>query len=224
VNSVHQFLWRGQKVSPRGFCLFRTDGITTRQMDGGDPAYVRRAGLLPAILAHIQPRDGGEEAFLRTSSFLSFSASEEVAKKYAVGRSAKRLIPCAVYGEDAVIFRLEASGRRELQEKGLFEIAYDCDYSLSRPNSRGPGEEETARAVSCEYCGDGRKRHRALLVDVVMFLEDHPGKRTRPDALESAIRDQEWLVYPADYVGRLKGYQSRVPLSKIWKSRSYQLE
>lgn len=193
-------------------------------MDGGDPAYIKRAGLLPAILAHIRPRDGGEEIFLRTSSFLSFSATEEAAKKYAAGRAAKRLVPCAVYDEDAVIFRLKISDRKELQENGLFEIVYDCDYSLSRPISRAPGEEETAGAVSCEYCRDGRKRHRALLVDVVKFLQDHPGQGTRPDALESAKRDQEWLVYPTDYVQRLEGYQSRVPLSRIWKAYYYQLE
>jgi len=220
---VSSILWRGQKVTPRGVGLFRTEGITTRQMEGGDPAYVRRAGLLPSILAHLRPRNEGEERFLRTSSFLSFSASEEVAKTYAAGRSGKRLVPCMLFDEDAVIFRLNTGGRKELPESGLFELEYDCNYSLSRPISRAPGEAETAKVVSCEFCSEGRKLHRALLVDVVRFLRDHPSQGATPAAPESATRDMEWLAYPADYVPRLVGYQSRVPLSTIWEAHTYQL-
>jgi hypothetical protein len=220
---VKRFLWRGQRISPRGVGFFRTEGIITKQMDGGDPAYVRRAGLLSAILAHVRPRDEGEERFLRTSSFLSFSASEAVAKKYAAGRAGGQLVPCEAYDEDAVIYRLDTLHRAQLEGNGLCELIYDCDYSLSRPISRDPLEEGTARAVRCEYCLHGKRQHRVFLVDVAEHLRCHPAHVTRADALDSAERDEEWLVYPTDYVARLKGFQSRVPLARIWNAFGYQL-
>ncbi len=203
MHRVPEFVWRGDKVEPRG--LFRTEGITTKQMNGGDPAYVMRTGLLNAIHAHVSGENGAEKRFRETSSFLSFSASEEVARGYAAGRSKRRPVSCPECEEDAVVFRMSIGPRSPLPEPGLFDLHYGCDYRLAKPISMAPGEEDTAKCVSCEYCSTGKRAHRLVLVDVVSYLSSHAGDMKRVDSLEAARRDSEWLVYPVDFVPRLGG-------------------
>jgi hypothetical protein len=60
-----------------------------------------------------------------------------------------------------------------------------------------------------------------LLIDVFPFLTADPTLQARPGALEKAGLDEEWLILPTDYVPRLRGFQSRIPLSRVWRAHLY---
>src|SRR5438046_2348284 len=100
-------IWRGDQVAKLHVGDFRTEGIVTKQLMGGDPDYVDRAGVWTAAQAHVAPVCSTEKEFRAKSSFLSFSTSRKVALKYASGSGTKKLQPCLDYQEDAVVFELE---------------------------------------------------------------------------------------------------------------------
>jgi hypothetical protein len=223
-------LWRGQKLIPHDprTALFRTEGILSRLPAGGDPTYVTRVGIWGAAQHHVKPVGMTEEQFYRTSSFLSFSESRDTALRFAVGNPPRELLPCPEYFEEAVLFELDITARRDTGTPGVFLLQYFCDYDLVRPNLPTEDEAYSALEVSCEYCAEKRRLHTLLLINVSHFLKAYPNSGTRQKALEYAISDQEWLVYPIDPIARLKsdhphdpGYEGRLPVSPIWRYHLY---
>src|SRR5262245_8727169 len=120
---------------------WRTDGIMSRQMLGGNPATIDRVGLWEASRAHVKSEADPERQFYESTPLLSFSESLERAAQFAMGRNGRgHLEPCeAPYGEDTTIFELDATGLKNDGELGLFVLDYTCDYSLAVP--QGPGIE-----------------------------------------------------------------------------------
>jgi len=89
--------------------------------------------------------------------------------------------------------------------------------------------------VSCEFCAVGNKVpeprfdtggrliHRVQLINVIVFWRADPDKDRYKGALQRAERDREWLAYPIDYVDRLRGNASRMPLSRVWRALRYKI-
>jgi hypothetical protein len=213
----HLQLWRGDTTAKLHVHDFRTEGIVTKQLLGGDPDYVRREGLWQAVQDHIKPVCRTEQQFCRTSSFLSFTADYETAKRFAKGPERRELIPCADYDEQAVIFELSLKEIVPLDQPHVYRFGYACNYALARPNSRRPEAFGESQLVRCEFCELGSRVHSLILIDTSNFLTEYPAMAARCDALDCAKHDAEWLVLPTDYVPRLQGYQSRIPLADLWR-------
>lgn len=202
----------------------RLSGIMTRLMWGGRDGTVAAVGLLEAARVHVEPENVVERKFLDTTPFLSFSESQAKAAQFALGRNrAGVLQPCATdFGEDTTIFELDTSGMVNDGASGLFVLDYPCGMSLAKPLGSGPEFEGQEKAIRCEYCDPGNKLkeirvndrgqllHRIQLIHVPLFLVGHPNRARYAGALKQAEQDREWLVYPLDYVQRLRGNAAKV--------------
>lgn len=214
-------LWRGDKTAKLHVHDFRTEGIVTKQLLGGDPDYVRREGLWKAVQHHIVPSCPTERQFCETSSFLSFSANYEAGRRFAKGRTENELIPCADYEEHAVVFEMNLDQITPLDHLHVYGFSYSCNYALARPNSRRFEAIHESQLVRCEFCDLGPELHTLILIDTPNFLTANPTMASKPDALACAKRDAEWLVLPTDYLPRLQGYQSRIPLADFWHAKLF---
>lgn len=154
-------LWRGTSLGADGGIvgLYRRMGIINRLGHGGDPTYVDRVGLVDAALAHVHPSTAAEEAFLRSTSFLSFSASREVAEAYARGRDRRTLVPCTMYPEEAVVFELATEGAQATGEAGVYRLVYKCCPSRRSP-IHDTDDERLSLSLSTSDCGiEGEHSH-----------------------------------------------------------------
>ena len=214
--------------------MYRTEGIMTRLMNGGNPATVDAVGLWEVSRAHVRPENGGEQRFLATTPFLSFSENRDRAEYYAKdGRAGRLVVRTEQFGEDTIVFELEVEGMKQDGQEGVFVLDYPCDYTLVEPLSPGQDGIDQATAVSCEFCapdnkhfevrvdGNGRLLHRLQLIRVATLLRNHPERQRYAGALDQAEREREWLVYPMDYVHRLRGFSARVPRAQIWTAHRY---
>jgi hypothetical protein len=217
--------------------MYRSEGMLSDLGNGGNPATVEHAGLWEVSRAHVLPEGPGEEAWKRATPFLSFSEDRDRAEYYARGRKLGSLVPCETdYGEDAIVFELNTDGMEQDGQEGVFLLHFPCDYTRVLPTD--PERAELAKLgipmnVSCEYCAldnirpadvrmdGGRFLHRIQLIRVADFLRNHPDRKRSEEARELAERDREWIVYPMDYVHRLLGYSSRIPVAPIWDAFRY---
>jgi len=216
---------------------YRTEGIMTRLMQGGNPATVDAVGLWEVARAHVRPENRSEQRFLNTTPFLSFTEDRYRAERYAKRGDVVPLVPYTdAFGEDTIIFELEIEGMRNAGHEGVYVLDYPCNYTRVEPRFPGQDGLDQAAAVSCEYCaldnkhiaevrvdGQGRLLHRLLLVRVAAFLRSNPTRQRYAGALERAKRDREWLVYPVDYIHRLRGFNSRIPPAGIWNAFRYKV-
>jgi len=216
---------------------YRTEGMMTRLMQGGNPATVDAAGLWEVARAHVRPANRFEQRFLETTPFLSFTENRYRAERYAKRGEVVPLVLCVdQFGEDTIVFELETEGMRNAGHEGVFTLDYPCDYTRVEPLMPGDDGIAEAEAVRCEYCGvdnkhvadirvdgQGRLLHRLLLIRVPVFLRHHLERKRYAGALRQAEWDREWLVYPVDYVHRLRGFNSRVPPATIWNAFRYKI-
>jgi hypothetical protein len=212
--------------------VYRTDGLITRLMKGGRPDVVEIAGQWEVSRAHVMPRTPGEERFLSQTPFLSFTEDRAKAERYALGRQSNmRLEPShKMAPEDTLLFTLRVDGMRSDGHDGVFVLDYNCDYSQIWAYPAADDYINQAGNSSCEFCapsnvvvageeridGKGRRLHRIRLVRVAQFLRSGGLRSRYAGAIRQAERDREWLIYPMDYIQRLKGYSARVPPSRIW--------
>lgn len=189
---------RGNVTKPE---WHRREGLFTKLINGGNPAYITEAGLFETIRIHIAPQTPQESAIQSTSSFLSFSSSRERASYFASYGNPNGLIPCAEDSATRYLFTLNISSSRPGNESGVYVLSY----------------------VGCEFQTGGRE-HKLLLLDAVTFLRGHLQKAKSKNALENAQRDLEWLVMPIDYMEGLKGFSARIPISSIWTGECFFLE
>ncbi|HVM62009.1 MAG TPA: hypothetical protein VMV72_14200 [Verrucomicrobiae bacterium] len=217
-------LWRGDTTNTtnKGYVHeFRTEGIVTKQLLNGDPDYIQRRRLWEAVQDHVAPCSEAQDYFSATSSFLSFTSSEEAALRFAAGPQRNKLVPCADYEETAVVFELNLRQMKETARPHVYIFHYTCNYRLVKPNSPHPSSARVASLVSCEFCNSAPKEHTLLLIDVPGYLRANPNSAARADALACSERDSEWLVLPVDYVARLNGFQSRIPPADFWRARLF---
>ena len=71
---------KGNSTLPEKYC---TDGLLTKQINGGDPFVLEKYGWIKSIKSHIVKSDNKLEKFIyETTSFLSFTEKRETAEKY----------------------------------------------------------------------------------------------------------------------------------------------
>ena len=167
---------------------------------------------------------------------MSFTEDRNRAERYSLGRdSGAKLERSTGAREDALLFTLNVDGMRNDGHDGVFVLDYTCDYAQVWPYPAS-GDPESLDYISqastgrCEFCdpsnvvtaeeervgGDGRRLHRIRLIRVAQFLRSGALRDRYFQATQQAERDREWLVYPMDYVHRLRGYAARMPPSRIW--------
>ena len=210
-------LYRGTK--PTAFNgadgLFRTEGMLARVIDGGDPTRVQDIGIAQAVQEHVQG--------VGKSSFLSFTSSHDVAMRYAWNKLSGepvRIAPNA-YGERAILFVLDGEGAIPEADRSILRLEYPCDYRLARPNSPMEGSGSAAK-VSCRLCGGraNRRPHILQLIDVAAYLRAHPDLVRDSAAIDRAERDMEWLAHSTDFIPDLRGFEYRIPVSRIWTPKT----
>ena len=95
-----QYLYRGDTGGLGTFCeIYRTEGLLTKEINGGDPAYVDRNGLLESVRAHVKPANISEQTFKERSKFFSFTSHRDRALFYASQGNPNRLTPSENYLE-----------------------------------------------------------------------------------------------------------------------------
>jgi hypothetical protein len=216
---------------------YRSEGMLSRLANGRNPATVEHAGLWEVSRAHVLAEGANEEAWKRATPFLSFSEDRGRAEQYAIGRRAGSLRPCdPEYGEDAIVFELETEGMEQDGQEGVYVLHFPCDYTRVAPIDQEAADLAklgVPQLSSCEYCAvdnirpddvqieGGRFLHRIQLIRVATFLRNYPDRQRYEGAMACAQRDREWLVYPMDYVHRLRGYSSRIPPARVWNAFRY---
>src|SRR5262245_41823772 len=100
--------------------MYRTDGMMTRLMDGGNPDTVERVGLWEVSRAHVEPQGVSEEWFLSRTPFLSFTEDRARAEFYASGGEGELVAFPGRWGEDTIIFELETEGMKQDEQEGVF--------------------------------------------------------------------------------------------------------
>jgi hypothetical protein len=228
-------IYRGDSISKGSLVQsYRSAGLLTKLVNGGNPAYVSKHGLLESVRAHVKANNESEEFFQKRSQFFSFSEKKDVAAFYASSKQPSELtrIRSDDCSETRYIFTLIIRGMVGIErQKGLYSIQYACDPRLIRGDS--PLDEKIGYdplaamykviGLPCEVCGNKRLGHRLLLIDVVAFLRAVPSAARFAGSLANAKKDSEWLVMPADYVPHLYGDSARIPRSQIWFAEHYRL-
>ena len=212
---------------------YRSCGIISKMINGGNPAYVQRNGLVKSIQAHINPLTEAERIFLSKSKFISFSEEKFIAKKHCLYDKVQNkylsdeLIECEDYHETRYVFSLDISEWLPLSpEEGIFLLEYNCNPA--RRKSDGLNEDVIEFQVEsewyqCEVCKRNEK-HKMYIVDCVKFLECHKKYCLNEGAFLNAKEDKEWLVLPRDFHKDLRGCSSMIPVSNIWKAELYFLK
>lgn len=221
-------LFRGDKINNGTLAeKYRSAGLLTKSINGGNPAYIQRAGLLSAIRGHVKPSNIDEEIFQKKSLFFSFSSNRDVALYYASDRKPNDLLHCEPYREHRYLFTFTSlSCNVRNCDKGIFLLTYEHDLTLEDGDSTFDKSVMTQRMESgfarCEICENGNL-HQLVLIDVVSFLKTHPKCGINEQALSNAKRDFEWLIMPADYHARLHGNSACLPRSRSWGAEHFRL-
>ena len=212
---------------------YRSCGIISKLINGGDPAYVNRNGLIKSIQAHINPLTKEEKKFLSKSEFISFTEEKKIAKKHCLYDKIQKkylsddLIECEEYYETRYIFSLDISERIPLsREEGIFLLEYTCNTQKRKSDGLNEGVIEfqvESKWSQCKVC-ERNEKHRMYIINCVRFLENHKNFCLNEGAFINAKDDKEWLILPRDFYKDLRGYSSMIPVSNIWKAKHYFLK
>jgi hypothetical protein len=200
---------------------YSTDGLLTKQKDGGDPLFLKNYGWLKSIKSHIHKNDLVEKFLYDTTSFLSFTDNLEIALNKYLPTKEK-------YGIEKVTSKLEADGflftfsfDKQLLKKigdGVFLIDFQCNYEkFKNPNSL------IDTFTKCNICATGvNYQHNLLLINAPIYLDTLVSlKPELKTAFELSSNDNEWLLMPLDPMKDGIGFQSRIPVADFWTVEYY---
>jgi hypothetical protein len=222
-------LFRGDKANNGTSAeKYRSAGLMTKLLNGGNPAYVQRHGLLNSVRAHVKPSTIDEETFQSKSMFMSFSSNCDVSLFYAADGKPGDLIPSEPFQELRYLFTFLIDKHSLAEcEDGIFLLTYAHDIQLEDGDSPFDRYVMKQRRDSgyarCEIC-EARETHKVFLIDVVTYLDKNPKCAINEQARVNAARDFEWLLMPADYSAELRGTSSRLPRSRIWSAEHFRLK
>lgn len=208
---------KGNKTLPE---KYSTDGLLTKQIDGGDPLFFKNYGWLKSIKSHIHEGDLIERYLNATTAFFSFTDDLEIAQN-------KYLPTINNYGLEKTTFDLAGAFLftftfdKQLLRKignGIFIFEFQCNYEkFKRPNSI---IDTYTKCNICKY--DMIYMHKLLLIDVPTYLRklvlEKPDLKT---AFELSKKDSEWLLMPLDKMKDGIGFQSRIPVADFWTVEFY---
>ena len=205
---------KGNNTMPERFA---TDGLLTKQLNGGDPLFYQNYGWIKAIKSHIDVTNEYESLFLyETTSFLSFSENEQLVKNIYLKGKENILYHNSSHNEsDGYVFSASFNPV-ELHKlyDGIYYYEYKCNYERFRDLIFSPLNS----LVGCNICVQNPNYlHRLLIINATVFLS----KLTKSSnefliALENSKRDNEWLLMPLDPMHAGIGYQSRIAVANFW--------
>jgi hypothetical protein len=219
-------LYRGDKLKNGTFAeLYRTEGLLSKEIHGGNPRYVSINGLLTSVRAHIKPANISEQIFHEKSKFISFTSDYKRAIYFASDGKPEKLRSCKEHYEQRYIFTFDISKIISIDQKnGLYKLEFYCNRKLIKPSALNDIAMIFLRDVPCPQCQINKEPHCIVLVDVVAFLNNNKQSKARENAIQLAKRDFEWLIMPSDYSAKLRGLSSRIPLADIWSVDHFILE
>lgn len=220
-----KYLYRGDKYgNPTLPEMHYKDGLHSKLIQSGNPAYINKNGIYKSINSHIAPQKEDEVSFYKTSHFLSFSESIEIAKFYAADKKPHEMIETSKYRERRYLFTFNLEETKiEQNSEFVFTINFKCNRQLIEPLSFDTLELLGLRKSKCKYCELNDLFHTLLVLDVVSILKAHPDFKTDNNVLNNAKRDKEWLVLPYDYKSELYGYSSKIPRADFWSIQYFRL-
>jgi len=199
---------------------YLTDGLLTKQKDGGDPFFIKNYGWLKSIKSHIHKKDLVEKYLYDTTAFLSFTDNLEIAlNKYLPTRNNYKIETTSFELADAFLFTFSFDKQllREIYD-GVFLINFYCNYDkFKRPNSI------VDILTKCNICADGIPyKHNLLLINAPIYLGKLVSKKPElKTAFELSNNDNEWLLIPLDPMKDGIGFQSRIPVADFWTVEHY---
>lgn len=201
---------------------YRTEGIRSKTFGKGDPAYIKREGLISAIRKHVRPNRSilADLAYYDTTDFISFSENGDRALYWLSHRGTVKLQPTnEPYAETGYLFVLEVDlAKADYWGDGIYSYTYRCNPHLREPDAPDMMTAiatEASIAQGCEVCQAGDIAHQLLLINSEQYLRGQ-NDPTLAKHIEFAHNDAEWLVLPADPLHSGFLY-ARIPRSEIWE-------
>ena len=73
----------------------------------------------------------------------------------------------------------------------------------------------------CPICQNKNRNHKIILVDTVEYLLKNSIDEKYEGAMESAKKDNEWLLLPFDPLGKGMQRSARIPRADFWHAEHY---
>jgi len=205
---------KGNKTLPERFA---TDGLLSKQLNGGDPFFYKNYGWIKVIKNHIEKTSDKESIFLyETTSFLSFSTNEKLVRDmYLKGKNNKKYTSSSYNDSEAYIFLASFDFERlQMLSDGIYYYDYRCNYDRFKENIISP----LNGSIGCNICEHNPDyKHRLLIINAITFLSNLVMQSDEfLTAYENAKRDSEWLLMPLDPMRDGIGYQSRIAVANFW--------
>jgi hypothetical protein len=200
---------------------FWFDGLRARSFAKGDPAYIKKEGLLKAILQHIHHPTTADKNYYQATDFISFSRDKARSTMFARGVKNSVMAPCThPYQETRYIFTMNIpDGDLVCIGDGLYTFSFRCNLTLKKANSASPMDGAIQHYDTCHLCQVG-PRHSILLVNTVEYLLQHREEEKVKDALGLATTDAEWLIFPNDPLVPV-GRSSTIPRADFWTAEIF---
>ncbi|WP_303922313.1 hypothetical protein [Draconibacterium sediminis] len=210
---------KGNKTMPEKFA---TDGLLSKQLNGGDPLFFQKYGWIKAIKNHIDVIKENESTFLyETSTFLSFSENEQLVKNIYLKGKNDRTVHCSSFNESESYVFSASFNLEKLQKlnESIFYYDYRCNYEKFKEYVFLP----LTGSIGCNICKQNHNYlHRLLIINATAFLSELAKNHYEfQTAFENAKRDSEWLLMPLDPMADGIGYQSRIPVADFWNVEFY---
>ncbi|MFA6335278.1 MAG: hypothetical protein WCX48_06950 [Bacteroidales bacterium] len=210
---------KGNKTMPERFA---TDGLLSKQLNGGNPLFYQKYGWVKAIKNHIDVTKENESIFLyETSTFLSFSVNKQLVKNvYLKGKNDRTVHRSSFNESEAYIFSTSFNFEKLLNlNDGIYYYDYRCDYNRFREYIFLP----LIGSIGCNICKQNPNYiHQLLIINASVFLSKlAKNSNEYQTAFENTKRDSEWLLIPLDPMQDGIGYQSRIPVADFWNVEFY---
>lgn len=217
VVTIYRADTKGNSTLPE---RYSTDGLLSKQKDGGDPLFIKNYGWLKSIKSHIHYDNLIEKHLYDTTAFLSFTSSLEIAmNKYLPTKNNYRIEQTTFELADAFLFAFTFDIKQLSQiDEGIFSLEYKCNYEkFKNPYSI------VDLFIKCNICSNNPSyNHKLLLINAATFLNKlvkvEPAVR---NAFELSTEDNEWLIIPLDPMKDGIGFQSRIPVADFWTVKHY---
>lgn len=199
---------KGNKTCPD---KFKTDGLLTKQLNGGNPELIWEQPLLKLISSHVNPNSEEEKTIYNTTSFLSFSENEDIVRyTYLTGLNNDVYNETDYNDANGFIFTIEIEKHNlEFIVEGVYQYNYYCNYEKFKDQVFFPLRNN----IGCSFCKGNPSLHTLIIVDVVCYLENNG--EVGKGVLGNAERDKEWLLLPVDLFVDSVGYHSRIPVANF---------
>lgn len=212
--------------------IYRSEGIVSGAFGGGgNPKEIERRGFLKSIKQHIDHLKDFEINYYRISDYISFSESEEIAKRWASRNKPNDLVPTAEpYSETRYIFKLSIPlNELKLIANGVYEFCFACNKNLKTPfklNEFDPLEVIThtwaLQYADCPVCNSFQKNHSIIVINPLLAFDRQKEEKEFKRSLKLAEKNSEWIILPNDIIDN--GFRgSRIQPADFWGMHGYKM-